>query len=277
MRDRSLGAAMALVALMAFFLLYTLILGAVRIFFGLLIWALVGAVALKSLFAIHTLEDHVRPVIQSLQSGDMETARNKVQMVVSRDTSKLDEGHLASCALETVAENAVDSVFSPLLFLGMAGIPGVVLYRVSNTLDAMVGYLSPKHKDVGWFSAKLDDLLNFVAARLSIPFILLGLAAMGREWREALRVAKRDHSKTSSPNKGWPMAAFAGGLGVRLEKIGYYTFGDGPLPSPRSIEDAVLLMKGSSLLFFVLFALPLFLIIGINVQILLENLLMQGL
>jgi adenosylcobinamide-phosphate synthase len=265
-----------MVPILCFLLLYTLALALARDFLGALAWAVLGALLFKTLFAITTLQRHVYPVMRALEAGDLDTARAKVQMVVSRDTSALDAGHVASCAVETVAENAVDSVFSPFLFLGLAGVPGAVLYRASNTLDAMVGYLSPRHRDVGWFSARLDDALNYLGARLSIPFILLALAMMGRDWRAAWWTAREQHRRTSSPNKGWPMAAFAGGLGYRMEKAGHYTFGQGPLPQdPGCIRDTVTLMKGSSLLFFFLVALPLFLVLGLHVQILLEDALIQ--
>jgi adenosylcobinamide-phosphate synthase len=270
--DRAKGIVLALVPLLLFTFLFTFLLAVLRNFAGALVWAIVGALLLKTLFAIKALQVHVYPVMDALQKNDLELARQKVGRVVSRDTSKLDAGHVASAAVETVAENAVDSIFSPFLFLGLLGIPGVVFYRVSNTLDAMVGYLNDKYRSVGWFSARLDDCTNFVGARLSIPFILLALAMMGRDWRAAWRVTMRDHGNTSSPNKGWPMAAFAGGLGYRMEKIGHYTFGDGPLPEdPRCIRETILLMKGSSLLFFFLVALPLFLFIGIHVQYLFEQ------
>ncbi|HUL39602.1 MAG TPA: cobalamin biosynthesis protein [Methanomassiliicoccales archaeon] len=275
-RDRAFGVLVAIVPILVFVALYVVVLALVRNYIGALAWAVVGLLLLKSLFAIRTLGDHVYPVMDALQKGDLETARRKVQMVVSRDTSKLDAGHVASCAVETVAENAVDSVFSPFLFLGLAGIPGAVFYRVSNTLDAMVGYLTDRHRSVGWFSAKLDDVLNYLGARVSVPFILLALAMMGKDWRAAWRTAKRDRRKTASPNKGWPMATFAGGLGITMEKSGYYTFGDGPLPEdPRSIQEAVALMKGSSLLFFFLVALPTFLMLGVQVQLLLEDWVIQ--
>ena len=275
-RDRAYGVLVAVIPILVFVLLYTVILALVRNYLGALVWAVVALVLLKSLFAIRTLQDHVYPVSEALQRGDLEAARRRVQMVVSRDTSKLDAGHVASCAVETVAENAVDSIFSPFLFMGLAGVPGAAFHRASNTLDAMVGYMTERHRSVGWFSAKLDDALNYLGARISIPFILLALAIMGKDWRAAWRIAKRDRVQTASPNKGWPMAAFAGGLGIKMEKMGYYTFGDGPLPEdPRHIREAVLLMKGSSLLFFFLVALPLFLLVGVHVQMFLENIIIQ--
>jgi len=270
--DRAKGVVLALIPLLLFTIVFTFLLAVMRNLAGALVWAILGALLLKTLFAIKALQVHVYPVMEALQRDDLETARKKVGMVVSRDTSNLDAGHVASAAVETVAENAVDSIFSPFLFLGVLGVPGVVFYRVSNTLDAMVGYLNEKYRSIGWFSARLDDCTNFIGARLSLPFILLALAMMGKDWRAAWRVTMRDHGNTSSPNKGWPMAAFAGGLGYRMEKIGYYTFGDGPLPQdPRCIRETVALMKGSSLLFFFLVALPLFLVIGIHVQYIFEQ------
>lgn len=271
-RERAMGVFVALIPILVFVLGLTVLIAVLHSLFGMLVWAIACALLFKTLFAMKALERHVFPVMEALEKGDLEEARKKVSMVVSRDTSTLDQGHVASCAVETVAENTVDSIFSPFLFFGLAGVPGAVFYRVSNTLDAMVGYLSEKHRNVGWFSAKLDDATNWIGARLSLPFILLALKIMGKDWRKAYRTASRDHTKTASPNKGWPMAAFAGGLGIRMEKIGHYTFGDGPLPEdPRYIRETVKLAKGSSLLFFFLVALPLFLVLGLQVQLLFEQ------
>jgi len=275
-RDRLSGVALALVPILLFTLGLTLILALLREWLGLLVWAAAAAIIFKFMFAMKSLQVHTYPVVEALQQDDLDQARRMVSMVVSRDTSKLDKGHLASCAVETVSENTVDSVFSPFLFFGLFGIFGAIFDRVSNTLDAMVGYLSPRHQDVGWFSAKLDDCVNFLGARMAIPFILLALAMMGKDWRNAWRTAKRDHGKTASPNKGWPMAAFAGGLGIRMEKIGHYTFGDGPLPeNPKYIKETIKLMKGSALLFFFMVALPLFVFIGIQVQFIIEEFIVQ--
>ncbi len=272
--DRAAGVLLALIPLLVFVLGITLILALLRDLLGALVWAIACALILKTMFAIKSLERHVYPVMDKLQAGDLEGARKQVSMVVSRDTSKLDAGHVASCAVETVAENSVDSIFSPFLLLGIGGLPGAIFYRVSNTLDAMVGYLTERYGNVGWFSAKLDDVTNYLGARISVLFILLSLRIMGKNWRNAWRIAKRDHSKTISPNKGWPMAAFAGGLDIRMEKVGYYTFGDGELPKDsRQIQDAIKLAKMSSLLFFLLVALPLLLVLGLPVQLWLEQIL----
>jgi adenosylcobinamide-phosphate synthase len=169
----------------------------------------------------------------------------------------------------------VDSVLSPMFYFGLAGIPGATVLRVSNTEDGMIGYLSEKHRNVGWFAARLDDCLHYVVARMSVPFIMLALALLRKDWRNAWRAAMRDHKQTSSPNKGWPMAAVAGGLGVKFEKIGYYSMGDGEVPTdPKVIRDTINVMKLTSVLFFVIVLLPLFTFIGIHVQLFLENLLL---
>jgi adenosylcobinamide-phosphate synthase len=151
-------------------------------------------------------------------------------------------------------------------------IPGATALRVSNTEDGMVGYLSDKHRNVGWFSARLDDCMHYVVARLSLPFIMLALAILGKDWRNAWRTALRDRRQTTSPNKGWPMAAVAGGLHVKFEKVGYYCMGDGEVPTdPDTIRDTLRVMKLTAGLFFVLVLLPLFVFIGIHVQLFLEN------
>ena len=196
-----------------FTLAFTVLLAAVRDLLGTIIWALASAVLFKTMFAIRALESHTAPMIEDLCRDDLDAARAKAAMVVSRDVKKLDKAHITSCAIETVSENLVDSVLSPMLYFGLAGIPGATVLRVANTEDGMIGYLSERHRYVGWFAARLDDCLHYVVARMSVPFIMLALAMLGKDWRNAWRAALRDHKQTTSPNKGWPMAAVAGGLG----------------------------------------------------------------
>jgi adenosylcobinamide-phosphate synthase len=271
-REKFLGVFVGLIPIILFVVLFTLILALLRSWLGLIIWAVACAILFKTLFAIRALETHTAPMIEDLQRDDLDAARQKASMVVSRNVSKLDKAHITSCAVETVSENLVDSVLSPMFYFGLAGIPGAAFLRVSNTEDGMVGYLSDKHRYVGWFSARLDDCTHYLVARLSLPFIMLALAILGKDWRNAWRCALRDHKQTSSPNKGWPMAATAGGLHVRFEKIGYYNMGDGDLPTdPMAIRDTIRVMKLTSLLFFALVLLPLFIFVGIHVQMFLEN------
>ncbi len=272
-REKTLGVFLGILPILFFVALFTIVLALLRDLGGMVIWALGSALAFKTTFAIRALERHTLPMIADLEQNDLEAARKKASMVVSRDVSNLDRGHIISCAVETVAENLVDSVLSPMFYFGLIGVPGAVAYRVSNTEDAMVGYLDEKHRYVGWFSARLDDLLNYVVARLSIPFIVLALMILRKDWKTAWRVARRDHRQTKSPNKGWPMAAVAGGLGVKFEKSGQYSLGNGDLPrDPEVILDTAKVMRTTALLFFFLVMLPLYIFIGIYVQIGLENL-----
>jgi adenosylcobinamide-phosphate synthase len=274
-KEKALGVLVAIIPIIVFVVAFTALLALVRDLLGTIIWALACAVVFKTLFAIRALETHTAPMIDDLQRDDLDAARKKVSMVVSRDVTKLDKAHITSCAVETVSENLVDSVLSPMFYFGLAGIPGAAFLRVSNTEDGMIGYLSEKHRNVGWFAARLDDCMHYVVARMSVPFIMLALAILGKDWRNAWKAAKRDHGQTTSPNKGWPMAAVAGGLGVKFEKIGYYSMGDGEVPTdPKVIADTVKVMKLTSVLFFALVLIPLFTVLGIYVQLFIEDLLL---
>mgnify|MGYP005834172745 CR=1 FL=1 len=271
-REKALGVLVGLLPILLFVAVFTMLLALLRDYLGAVVWAVAGAVLFKTMFAIRALETHTAPMVEDLQRGDLDRARKKAAMVVSRDVNKLDQAHVTSCAVETVSENLVDSVLSPMFYFGLAGVPGAIALRVSNTEDGMVGYLSERHRHVGWFSARLDDCMHYVVARMSVPFILLSLALLGKDWRGGWRAAKRDHVQTSSPNKGWPMAAVAGGLGVKFEKEGHYCMGEGELPrDPTVIRDTIKVMKLTAVLFFATVLLPLFIFIGIQVQLFLEN------
>lgn len=274
-RERLFGAMMALTVILLFSFLALLLMALVRDLLGLLVWAILGGMLLKTMFAMAAMGKHTEPVRQALLAGDLELGRKKASMMVSRDVSQLDNGHVISCAAESAAENTVDSIFSPLFYFGLLGLPAAVAYRASNTLDAMVGYLDDKYRHVGWFSAKLDDCTNFIMARAAVPFILLALVILGKDWRAGWKASKKYHDQTLSPNKGWHMSAFAGGLGIRFEKIGWYVMGDGPLPSdPEVLRDTIKVMTTASYLFVLAVVVPLYLLVGVEAQVFLEDLLL---
>ena len=271
-REKASGVLMVLLPALLFIISFSFILSLTRELLGAAVWAVASAMVFKTMFAIRSLETHTAPVVKDIQRGDLESARKKVSMVVSRDVNRLDRPHVISCAAETVSENLVDSVLSPMFYFGLAGIPGAIMLRVTNTADGMVGYLSERHRNVGWFAARLDDAMHYLVARLSLPFIVLSLALLGKDWRNGWRSALRDRRQTSSPNKGWPMATIAGGLGVRFEKEGYYAMGTGSVPDdPTVILDTIKVMKVTVALFFLLVLLPLFTLLGIHVQLSVEN------
>jgi adenosylcobinamide-phosphate synthase len=192
----------------------------------------VEALALSTLFSIRGLWRAARRVERALDAGDLPAARIAVgEDLVSRPTGALDEAHVASATIESLAENLSDSVLAPLAFYLAFGLAGAAVYRAVNTADTMIGYRAGVLEHFGKAAARLDDVLNLVPARLSALAIV---AVAPAAWR-ALR---RDHAKTASPNAGWPMAAMAGALGVTLEKPGAYRLGDGPFPNRADIARA---------------------------------------
>jgi adenosylcobinamide-phosphate synthase len=137
-------------------------------------------------------------------------------MIVGRDVTELSDTGVARAAVETVAENLVDGVISPLFFAAIGGGPLAMAYKMVNTLDSMVGYKSPRYWEFGRAAAKIDDAANFLPARLSVPFIALAAQLLARNGKRALFTAMKEGEKHASPNAGFPEAAFAGALGVWL-------------------------------------------------------------
>ncbi|MED5371299.1 MAG: adenosylcobinamide-phosphate synthase CbiB [Myxococcota bacterium] len=170
-------------------------------------------------------------VADALEAGDLEAARGGLSWLCSRDPQALTAPQLAAAATESIAENASDSLVAPLCWLVLGsplelGLPALLAYRCVNTLDAMIGYRTPRYEWLGKPAARLDDLLNLLPARLTALWLLLvGLSVPQASVRGGLRTLWRDRRVTSSPNAGWPMATMAGLLGVRLDKPGHYTLG----------------------------------------------------
>lgn len=185
----------------------------------------VEALLLKSTFAVRALGEAAGGVEAALRGGALDEARAGLRSLCSRDPSRLDGAQVAAAAVESVAENASDSAVAPLLFWALLGVPGAIAYRAVNTLDARVGYHG-RYEWLGKASARLDDLLNLVPARLTAALLLAAGAGCGGHVRAGMRVLLRDGRRTESPNAGRPMAAMAGLLGVELEKVGHYRLGD---------------------------------------------------
>lgn len=151
-----------------------------------------------------------------LRNRNLPGARRQVAMLVSRDTKTLDAAGVSRAAVETVAENFSDGVAAPLFFLIFGGPVAAMAYKAVNTLDSMVGYKNDRYLHFGWFSARLDDWVNWIPARLSVVFVWAGAAVMGLNWRASLRITARDRRNHASPNSGYPEAAFAGALEVQM-------------------------------------------------------------
>ena len=184
---------------------------------------LLGALAWP-LVATRSLYDHVAAVARPLAADDMPGAKAAVAMIVGRDLEDRPEP-IARAALESLAENASDGVVAPILWAAIAGLPGIAAYKAINTLDSMIGHMSPRHALFGRFAARLDDLVNLPASRLT------GLLFIAAGWsRNAWAVMRRDARRHRSPNAGWPEAAMAGALGVRLSGPRSYAGVETPEP-----------------------------------------------
>lgn len=201
-------------------------------------WLLLSGVFLKPTFAVRELFAAGERVQRGLEAGDLATARAALRSLVSRDVDVLDAPLIAAAAVESLAENASDSIVAPCLAYLVAGMPGAYLYRAANTLDAMIGYRGD-YEFFGKPAARLDDVLNLIPSRVTAALIALGAMVGARDWRGAVAIAWRDHRKTASPNAGWPMSALAGALGVQLEKLDHYRLGDATRPvAPADIAVA---------------------------------------
>ena len=183
-----------------------------------------GAVLLKTTFAVRGLASAARETQRSIEDADIHLARHSLRGLVSRDAAELSEPLVAAAAIESVAENTTDSFIAPWLAFTLLGLPGAFAYRAVNTLDSMIGYRG-KYEYLGKASARLDDLLNLIPARLSACLLLLAGAVLGCLVGQGWRTMLREHHLTSSPNAGWTIAAMAGLLGVVLEKPGHYRLG----------------------------------------------------
>jgi adenosylcobinamide-phosphate synthase len=175
-----------------------------------------GALA-STLLAQRSLDAHVRAVADALEQKGIEAGRNAVSMIVGRDTATLDEAGISRAAIESLAENFSDGVVAPLFWLLVAGLPGIFTYKTINTADSMIGHKSDRYLAFGWASARADDLVNLPASRLSALWLVLAsMALSGLSSRRAIAVVWRDAGRHRSPNAGWPEAAMAGALGLRL-------------------------------------------------------------
>ena len=191
-------------------LLLQLVIG--RLPFG---WA-VEAIVVAIFLAQKSLVDHVAAVERALVADGVEAGRRAVSEIVGRDVRALDEAGVARAAIESAAENFSDAVVAPAFWYLLLGLPGLLIYKVVNTADSMIGNRSPRHIAFGWAAARFDDLLNLAPARLSALIIAATAGLTGFDARSAVEIARRDAPKHKSPNAGWPEAALAGALGLAL-------------------------------------------------------------
>lgn len=192
--------------------------------FNLVIYVVVGAILFKFAFSWRELRQAALRVKRFLMDDKLNEARFELRALVSRDTRNLSKALLISASVESVAENTSDSFVAPIFYFLLFGVPGAVAYRVVNTLDAIIGYHG-KYEYLGKFACWLDDVLNFIPARLTALLLVISAFLSRRDGRKSWQVTLREHHKTESLNAGWPMAAVAGALNVQLEKTGHHKLG----------------------------------------------------
>ncbi len=218
---------------------------------GNLLWILLGYTTL----AAKDLANHAWVVYHRLCYGSLREARQAVSLMVGRDTARLTETEISGATIESVAENTSDGVIAPLFYLVIGGPPLALAYKAVNTLDSMIGHQNEPYRDIGWASAKLDDLVNFIPSRLSAGLLVVSAHIRHVAVANAWRIYRRDCSRHASPNSGHPEAAMAGALGVLLGGPATYDgvqverpqIGDpANLPQPRHVPMAIALMWISS-------------------------------
>jgi adenosylcobinamide-phosphate synthase len=240
------------VALSVHFLLF-----ATRYLVGTVELIFVSAMLLKITIAMKGMERHAKAIMNDLETGDLEEARQNLSMIVRRKTDDLDEHHILSATIECVSESTVDGITGPIFYYSLFGPAGAFGYRTLNTLDSMVGYKDDYFKEIGWMSARLDAAANFIPARLTALMMVISAKILGADWKNSLSILQRDHDKTFSLNAGYPMSTMAGALRVQLEKVGHYTLGDEY--EPVTIEKcmkAILIMKLTTVLFCIFVSVP---------------------
>lgn len=210
-----------------------------------------------TLLALRSLDGEATLVWRALERGRIEEARRRLATIVGRDTAGLSEPEILRAAIETIAENLSDAVIAPLFYLAVGGPVGMAAYKAINTLDSMVGYKNERYAEFGWASARLDDCANFVPARLSALLVWICAFGFGYDARRSRRVTLRDAAGQPSPNAGYPEAAVAGALGIRLGGVNFYQgvrsekpyLGDPVRPlDGRAFHGARVLLYGSSAL-----------------------------
>lgn len=245
------------VALAVYFIVF-----ATSYFVGIVGLVVVSAMLLKITIAMKGMEKHAKAIMNGLEIGDLIVARQNLSMIVRRKTDDLDVHHILSATIECVSESTVDGITGPIFYYSLFGPAGAFGYRAINTLDSMVGYKDDYFKEIGWMSARLDAVANFIPARITALLMVISAKILGADWKNSFSILQRDHDKTFSLNAGYPMATMAGALRVQLEKVGHYTLGDEHEPvTLEKCKKAILIMKLTTVLFCILVSVPVILVL----------------
>jgi adenosylcobinamide-phosphate synthase len=240
------------VALAVHFLVF-----ATRYLAGVVELVVVSAIILKMTIAMKGMERHAKAIMNGLEAGDLAGSRHSLSMIVRRKTDDLDVQHILSATIECVSESTVDGITGPIFYYSLFGPAGAFACRAVNTLDSMLGYKDDYFKEIGWLSARLDAVANYIPARITALLMVVSAKILGADWKNSFNILQRDHNKTFSLNAGYPMATMAGALRVRLEKIGHYTLGDEQEPvTLEKCKEAISIMQLTTVLFCIVVSVP---------------------
>jgi adenosylcobinamide-phosphate synthase len=227
--EKALGVLLGLTSIAAFTVPTFLGLWAICTFlpayFNIIIYAVIAIILLKMTICIKLETDWAKATAKAIDADDAAETK-KYAHFSRRDSSSLNATQMGSAVIESMSENLIDFKLSPMMSFALFGVTGAIAFRVINTLDGMVGFKTKEHINTGWFSANLDNIVNYIPTRLTALLMIAAAWILRLDAKNAWHMAKRDHKKTQSRNHGWPMAATAGALRIQLEKPGKYILGD---------------------------------------------------
>ena len=223
--EKANGALLALIVIIAFTVPTYIGLWLLYVFLHFAFYIIAAAIILKTTICIKLETDGAKAVAKALEAGNLEEAK-KYHHFSRRDPTNLNSPQIASAVIESMVENLTDFKHSPIIYYTFFGVSGAIAFRAINTLDGVVGFKDPENINLGWFSANLDTVVNYIPARLTTVLMIIAAAIIGADWRNAWRIANRDRTKIPSRNHGWQMAAIAGALHIQLDKPGHYIVGD---------------------------------------------------
>lgn len=219
---------------------------------------------LYSVIAIKGMEKHINAITTALQNNDIENARTSLSMIVSRNTKNLDEQHILSGTIESIADSLVDGILSPIFYFSLFGPTGAFIFRVINTFDSMIGYKESYFENIGWIAAKADTYVNFIPSRIAAVLMIFAAFINNADWKNAITIFRKERNYTISLNSGNPISVMAGALRVRVEKIDHYIIGE-PFEkiSIEKCKIAINIMKTTIIIFCIIIASPLIIILGL--------------
>ncbi len=232
-----------------------------------IIWLLMMVLSifiLYSVIAIKGMEKHINAITTALQNNDIENARRNLSMIVSRNTESLDEQHILSGSIESIADSIVDGIISPIFYFSLFGPAGAFIFRLINTLDSMIGYKESYFENIGWIAAKADTYVNYIPSRIAAILMIFAAFINNADWKNSITIFRKERNNTISINSGHPISVLAGALRVRVEKVDHYIIGE-PIEkiSIEKCKIAINIMKTTILIFCILIASPFIIILGL--------------